>query len=136
MIGALWILLATMVVGLILYLFHRLGGKSAEDTPVITRPEGCCGQHEVCEKESLLVGVSDKIEYYEDEELDAYKGRKPDGYREDEIEQFRDILYTLKPDEIAGWARSIQMREIELPAPVHDELIMLEGEARASMNKK
>ena len=30
----------------------------------------CCGQHEVCEKESLLAAVSKKIEYYDDEELD------------------------------------------------------------------
>ena len=29
----------------------------------------CCGQHEVCEKESLLAAVSKKIEYYDDEEL-------------------------------------------------------------------
>ena len=26
----------------------------------------CCGQHEVCEKESLLAAVSKKIEYYDD----------------------------------------------------------------------
>ena len=34
----------------------------------------CCGQHEVCEKESLLAAVSKKIEYYDDEELDKYIG--------------------------------------------------------------
>ena len=26
----------------------------------------CCGQHEVCEKDSLLAAVSKKIEYYDD----------------------------------------------------------------------
>jgi len=30
----------------------------------------CCGQHEICEKESLLAAVSKKIEYYDDEELE------------------------------------------------------------------
>ena len=30
------------------------------------RPEGCCGQHEVCEKESLLAAVSQDIVYYDD----------------------------------------------------------------------
>ena len=30
----------------------------------------CCGQHEVCERDSLLAAVSKKIEYYDDEELD------------------------------------------------------------------
>ena len=39
----------------------------------------CCGQHETCEKESLLAAVSKQIEYYyNDEELDSYRGRKSD----------------------------------------------------------
>ena len=33
----------------------------------------CCGQHEICEKESLLAAVSKKIEYYDDEELDRFR---------------------------------------------------------------
>ena len=36
----------------------------------------CCGQHEVCEKDSLLAAVSKKIEYYDDEELDQSSERK------------------------------------------------------------
>ena len=32
----------------------------------------CCGQHEVCERDSLLAAVSKKIEYYDDEELDQF----------------------------------------------------------------
>ena len=36
----------------------------------------CCGQHEVCEKESLLAALSRQIEYYDDEELDRFRGRK------------------------------------------------------------
>ena len=39
----------------------------------------CCGQHEVCEKESLLAAVSKKIEYYDDEELDKYIGTAATG---------------------------------------------------------
>ena len=36
------------------------------------RPEGCCGQHETCERESLLAAVSREVEYFDDEELDAF----------------------------------------------------------------
>lgn len=36
----------------------------------------CCGQHEVCERDSLLAAVSKKIEYYDDEELDQFMGRE------------------------------------------------------------
>ena len=33
----------------------------------------CCGLHEVCEKESLR--ALEDVEYYEDEELDRFRGR-------------------------------------------------------------
>lgn len=135
--GALIILLALVVTGVILYIHHRLTdkGEDTDTTPQpADRPEGCCGQHLVCEKESLLAGVSKEIVYYEDEELDAYRGTKPDEYTDEQIEQFRDVLYTLRPDEIGGWARSIQLREIELPTAVRDELVMLAAEARQTLN--
>lgn len=141
MIGALWILLATIAFGTILYIAHRYTAQPERDSshPEASnvqdeRPEGCCGQHSVCEKESLLAGISNQIEYYEDEELDSYRGLMPDEYTEAQIEQFRDVLYTLKPEEIGGWARSIQLREINLPSVVKDELIMLAAEARGSLH--
>lgn len=140
MIGALWILLATVIFGAVLYAFHRYSptddSDNHDDTPSSStdRPEGCCGQHIVCEKESLLAGVSKEIEYYEDEELDNFRGIGPDEYTDEQIEQFRDVLYTLKPEEIGGWARSIQLRKINLPAAVKDELIMLAAEARSNLN--
>lgn len=140
MIGALWILLATVIFGVVLYAFHRYSptddSDNSGDTPPSStdRPEGCCGQHIVCEKESLLAGVSKEIEYYEDEELDNFRGIGPDEYTDEQIEQFRDVLYTLKPEEIGGWARSIQLRKINLPAAVKDELIMLAAEARSNLN--
>ena len=94
--------------------------------------EECCGQHSVCERDSLLAAVSKEIEYYDDEELDRYAGRTPETYSEKEIEEFRDILLTLRSDDIAGWARSLQLRHISLPVSVRDELIMIVAENRAS----
>ena len=85
-----------------------------------------------CEKDSLLASVSEKIEYYDDEELDAYKGRGEEEYTENEIEQFRDVLLTMQAEDIAGWARSLQLRGIELPVIVREELLMIVAEARAS----
>ena len=38
----------------------------------------CCGQHETCEKDSLLAAISKQIEYYDDEELDRFRGRGSD----------------------------------------------------------
>lgn len=103
-----------------------------EEVPDIhePRPDGCCGQHEVCEKDSLLAAVSRDIEYYDDEELDAYRGRPSDEYTNEEVEQFQEVLYTMKSDEVAGWVRSLQLRGINLPDDLKDEVFMIIGERR------
>ena len=44
------------------------------------------------------------------------------------------MLLTLLPDDIAGWGRSIQLRGIELPSAVRDELLMIVAEARLEAN--
>ena len=51
-----------------------------------TIDEDCCGQHAVCERDSLLAAVSKDIEYYDDEELDAYRGISSDAYPENIVE--------------------------------------------------
>ena len=90
----------------------------------------CCGQHETCEKESLLAAVSKEIEYYNDEELDRYRGRSSEEYSEEECEEFREVLYTMRDDEVAGWVRSLQLRAVELPDGVKDEVLLIIGERR------
>ena len=88
----------------------------------------CCGQHEVCEKESLLAALSKEIEYYNDEELDRFQGK--DAYTDEEEEEFRDVLYTMREDEVAGWVRSLQLRGVELPLGLRNEVIMIVGDLR------
>ena len=96
----------------------------------------CCGHHEICEKESLLAAVSKKIEYYDDEELDQFIGRAGDAYTEEETEMFRDVLYTTLDVEVAGWIRSLQLRGIELPDDLKDEVFLIIGERRNVEVKK
>ncbi len=92
-------------------------------------PADCCGAHEVCEADSLL-SSSDNIEYYNDEELDRYRGVAPKGYSDEAIEEFRDILYTLKEREVAGWMKSIQLRQVQLPEIIREEALMIVEERR------
>lgn len=142
MILALYILLALVGTGLVLWWLdcrgrsRRADAASGEDVPdesADTAPDdGCCGMHITCEKDSLLASVSPEIEYFDDEELDTYAGRPADGYTDVETEQFRDVLLTLRPDDIAAWGRSVQLRGITLPAVVREELLMIVSEARAS----
>lgn len=94
------------------------------------RPEGCCGQHEVCEKESLLAAVSREVEYFEDEELDAFRGRPSDAYRPSEVEQFEEVLTTMREYEVAAWVRSLQLRGVNLPDELKDQVLLIVGEMR------
>ena len=93
-------------------------------------PEECCGQHETCERDSLLAAVSKQIEYYDDEELDRYKGVEADAYEEEAIEEFSEVLYTLQEVEVAGWLRSLQLRGINLPDALKDEAFLIVRERR------
>ena len=90
----------------------------------------CCGQHEVCEKESLLAAGSKKIEYYDDEELDKYIGTAADRYTPEQEEEFRDVFYTKQSEDVAGWVRSLQLRGIALPDNIKDEVFLIVGERR------
>ena len=90
----------------------------------------CCGQHETCEKESLLSAVSRQIEYYNDEELDRFRGVESDSYTPEDVEEFREVLYTMRDDEVAGWVRSLQLRAVELPDELKDEVFLIVGERR------
>ncbi len=92
--------------------------------------EECCGQHETCERDSLLAAVSKEIEYYNDEELDRYQGVEADAYDEAAIEEFSEVLYTLQEVEVAGWLRSLQLRGINLPDAIKDEAFLIVGERR------
>lgn len=142
-----WILLIILIVVVLFgmgagYLYNRnvqkkiAGGELKEVPPVITVDSECCGQHAVCEKESLLAAVSKKIEYYDDEELDRFKGHPSDTYTNEEIEEFRDILYSMQETDVAGWSRSLQLRGIELPDEMKDELFLIVGERRFEAVKK
>lgn len=93
-------------------------------------PEECCGQHQTCERDSLLAAVSKKIEYYDDEELDRFCGLDPDDYDEEAVGEFREVLYTLQDIEVAGWLRSLQLRSINLPDALKDEAFLIVGERR------
>ena len=105
-------------------------GELKEEPEVATVDSECCGQHQICEKESLLAAVSKQIEYYDDEELDRFKGRNAEEYSPEEADEFREIMYTMKEEEVAGWCRSLQLRGIELPDEIKDELFLIVGERR------
>lgn len=93
----------------------------------------CCGMHELCqEKNNLMVGFENKAEYFEDEELDRYRKRPADSYRDNEVEEFREVFYTILDEEKARWIRSLQLREIEIPNQMKDEIVLIISDLRES----
>lgn len=129
-----------LAVGLIALLAGYVRNKNIEkkiesgeldEYPEVTEVDtDCCGQHELCEKDSLLAAVSQKVEYYDDEELDQFIGYEPTQYNGDEAEMFRDVFYTMHDTEVAGWVRSLTLRGINLPEMVKDEVLLIVGERR------
>lgn len=97
---------------------------------VVEVDEECCGQHETCERDSLLAAVSKGIVYYDDEELDRFIGLNPDDYTAEDEDEFRDVFYTMQDTDVAGWVRSLQLRGIALPNNIKDEVFLIVGERR------
>ncbi|MDR3193944.1 MAG: phospholipase [Tannerella sp.] len=93
-------------------------------------PPDCCGQHPVCERAHRQAAAGAPVEYYDDDELDRYRGTASDAYPEEAAEAFREVLYTLREAEVAGWLRSLQLREVHLPDALKDEAFLIVGEGR------
>jgi hypothetical protein len=87
----------------------------------------CCGAHEVCEFDLIKMDET-RIEYYDDQELDAYKNSDPLRYTDAQIDEFREVLFTMKVNEIRYWRLSLERRKIELPPIIHEEARMLMAE--------
>ena len=87
--------------------------------------EECCGEHEVCEKGKIKRALRTDIEYFDDEELDIYRGMLSDEYEDEAVEEFREVLYTMDPKEIDDWLKSLELREVALPDALKDEVFML-----------
>lgn len=100
--------------------------KEEEETnEVAAEPmEDCCGAHEVCETD-LVNKMSEEIIYYEDEDLDAYINFEEKDYNDDQIDEFREVLYSLKETEMEAWLRSLELRKIELPSIIKSELVFM-----------
>ena len=107
--------------------------KKKEGEPDVVMPtsgdcSSCGGTDDECEQVCMMEAATREIEYYDDEELDRFRGRQSNQYTDEEAEEFANILYTMQPQEAKGWNRSLILREINVPNQIKDELItMIEG---------
>lgn len=104
---------------------------SLEERLRAVESQECCGTHSVCEKEQMIRALRQQVVYFNDEELDAYRGVAADAYDDDAVEAFRDVLYTMDASEIEDWLKSLELRAVNLPAVLKEETCTLIAEHRA-----
>ena len=120
--------------------YHKVTAENADETVQNAddsdgSAHGCaddaCGLRSICPSEQILAGeCRQEVIYYDDEELDAFAGRRENEYTPDEEEQWRDVLYTLQPGDLLGWGQSIKHRGLTMPAAIHQEFLQLASEVR------
>lgn len=120
-----YLIIALIALGIISAFLGIITHKKGKEEPI---QEGiscntCNGDNQKCEQDCLMEAATKEIEYFDDEELDAYKGRAADSYNDQEVEQFSEILYTMQPEEVPDWNRSLILRGINLPNQLKDEVI-------------
>ncbi len=128
------ILLAVTIVAFVIgsvrniYLKRKVKRGELEAMPETTliNDTACCGKHDTCEKQRVLRAfANNELIYFDDEELDAYKGRRSDTYSETEVTEFREILTTMQEHEVKGWLTSLQLRDISVPDALKDEIALI-----------
>ena len=129
--GAIVIFILILAVGAIVVGGLQFFFSSKNDGYVVTtKPtcDTCNGEDSRCEQECMMEAATKPVEYYDDEELDRFALRPSDSYTDEEAEEFREVLYTMKPDDVKGWNRSLTLRGINVPNQIKDELtLMVEG---------
>ncbi len=103
--------------------------KHVKEKENLKNSEECCGAHDICDKDSLL-SSDDKIEYFEDEELDRFKNKDATEYLPEEIEEFSEVLLTLQENEVASWMKSLQLRSINMPTTTRNDALLIVSERR------
>ena len=125
----LYLFLSLIALGVFSALYAIVTNRNREESPVVQADScaTCNGENDKCEQECMMEAATKPIEYFDDEELDAFKGRSSDGYTDEEVEQFCYVLNTMPQEEIRDWCRSLHLRGIEIPDQLKDEVYMMMG---------
>ncbi len=131
---ALMILGLLIVVGLVLWLLDRRARAHGDDTPVVEPPQGCsddcCTTHSTCPSTQMLTAECGPVTYFDDEELDDFGGRGAEDYTDEEVEQWRDVLMTLRASDLLPWRQSVKRRGLVMPGAIADEFMLRVAEAQ------
>ncbi len=129
MIQIIIIILLLIVLIIVIAVITHKANKAAPPKEEVKIADDCCGAHAVCERDSLL-SKTDQIIYFDDEELDELKGIPPEEFTDKQNQMLEDVFFTLREQDMAGWIRSLQLRNIELPDDIRDQALLIISERR------
>lgn len=126
----LWYLVVSLgLLGIVAAVATRLQGNGKEEAGRVNAPASQCGtcdgNNSKCEQECMMEAAVRPVEYFDDEELDKYKGRPSDAYTDEEADEFAEVMYTMRPEEVRDWNRSLTLRGVSVPDQIKDELIAM-----------
>ncbi len=120
-----WILIVALVVlGTIALGASLLWDKDAK-IEVGADCSNCSGDNAKCEQTCMMEAAVKDVEYFDDEELDRFKGRASDAYTDEEADEFRAVMESMRPEEVKSWSRSLILRGLSMPDQIKDDYIML-----------
>lgn len=121
------LVIALIVLGVVVGVVAKFS-SGEDDVPVVTAEGDCAscnGDNTRCMHDCIMEASVRDVVYYDDEELDIYAGRPEDRYTKAEVERFRDVLLTMRPEEVAGWSVSLSRRGITPPEEIRDEILLM-----------
>ena len=126
----LWYLVVSLgLLGIVAAVATRLQGNGKKEAGRVNAPASQCGtcdgNNSKCEQECMMEAAVRPVEYFDDEELDKYKGRPSDAYTDEEADEFAEVMYTMRPEEVRDWNRSLILRGVSVPDQIKDELIAM-----------
>lgn len=122
------LVLSLIILGLCCAMLGYRSRKRGESQDIVVGKgdcSTCTDDNPSCEQMCMMKAATEPVEYFDDEELDAFKGRDAGSYSDDEVALFAEVLETLKPDEVKAWNRSLILRGIAMPDAIKDEYIAL-----------
>lgn len=124
----LYLIVALIVLGIFSAILGWLSHNKKGENSVILADDSCAtclGDNPKCEQVCMMEAATRDIEYFDDEELDRFQGREGNAYSDEEAEEFREVLLTMRESEVKDWSRSLTLRGIQVPDQVKDEFLML-----------
>ena len=111
-----YLVTSLVVLGIVAALLSLRQHDGAEATPPAASCGTCGGTNTKCEQECMMEAATREIEYYDDEELDRYRGRRSDEYTDDEVHEFADRILLMHNGKILADERTSAIPAGELEA--------------------